>query len=56
MEGHDSVLAHQAEAEALREQQDLFELYVADYVFLTRCMVRGAGRAACMQPLAWGQP
>lgn len=38
VEGHESVLRHLAEAEQLREQQDLFELCVADYVFLTRCM------------------
>ena len=38
------MLAHMAEAEALREQQDLFELYVSDYVFLQRCLVStGAG-------------
>lgn len=29
------------EAELLRRQQDLFELYVSDYIFLQRCMVGG---------------
>lgn len=43
VEGHDSVLKHMADAEALREQQDLFELYVSDYVFLTRCLVSSPG-------------
>ena len=41
VEGHESVLNLIAAAEQLREQQDLFELYVVDYIFLTRCMVRG---------------
>lgn len=35
-----SVMALLEEAEALRRQQDLFELYVSEYVFLQRCTVR----------------
>lgn len=29
-----------AEGETLRDHQELFELYVSDYVMLTRCKVR----------------
>eukprot|EP00951_Prasinocladus_malaysianus_P003015 scaffold21499_cov40-Prasinocladus_malaysianus.AAC.1 len=32
-----SVMEIIAESESLRENQDLFELFVSDYVFLTRC-------------------
>ncbi len=40
VEGQPSVTALMEEAELLRKQQDLFELYVSDYIFLQRCMVR----------------
>lgn len=43
VEGQPSVTALMEEAEALRRQQDLFELYVSDYVFLQRSLVRSAG-------------
>ena len=39
VEGRQSVTAIIAEAEHLRESQDLFELYVVDYIMLTRCKV-----------------
>ncbi len=39
VDGHPSVTALMEEAEQLRKQQDLFELYVSDYIFLQRCMV-----------------
>lgn len=60
VEGHESVLRLLAEGEALREQQDLFELYVSDYVFLQRCLVRwglglglGAGDKGGKQRQGW---
>lgn len=34
-----SVTSIMAESEHLRESQDLFELYVSDYIMLTRCKV-----------------
>ncbi|KAL4450636.1 hypothetical protein ABPG77_000992 [Micractinium sp. CCAP 211/92] len=37
VEGQPSVTTLVAEAEVLRKQQDLFELYVADYIVLQRC-------------------
>ncbi|KAK9866454.1 hypothetical protein WJX84_011662 [Apatococcus fuscideae] len=37
VESRPSVTAIIAEAEHLRESQDLFELYVVDYIMLTRC-------------------
>eukprot|EP00891_Asterochloris_glomerata_P002883 jgi/Astpho2/2883/Aster-01037 len=37
VEGHMSVTSIMAESEHLRESQDLFELYVSDYIMLTRC-------------------
>lgn len=39
VEGHMSVTSIMAESEHLRESQDLFELYVSDYIMLTRCKV-----------------
>ena len=39
VESRPSVTAIIAEAEHLRESQDLFELYVVDYIMLTRCKV-----------------
>ena len=42
MDGRPSVTALLEEAEQLRQQQDLFELFVSDYVFLQRCTVRCA--------------
>ena len=39
VEGQPSVTALIEEADELRKQQDLFELYVSDYVYLQRCMV-----------------
>ncbi len=35
-----SVTKIMADSEYLRECQDLFELYVSDYIMLTRCKVR----------------
>lgn len=40
VEGQPSVTTLVAEAEVLRKQQDLFELYAADYIVLQRCTVR----------------
>ncbi len=37
---HMSVTKIMADSEYLRECQDLFELYVSDYIMLTRCKVR----------------
>ena len=37
VEEYESVTAHLKEAEYLKECQDLFDLYVVDYVHLTRC-------------------
>ena len=37
-----SVTSIMAESEHLRESQDLFELYVSDYIMLTRCKVSPA--------------
>lgn len=37
-----SVPAILAEAGAMREHQELFELHVSDYLLLTRCQVRQA--------------
>lgn len=34
-----SVTKIMADSEYLRECQDLFELYVSDYIMLTRCKV-----------------
>lgn len=48
VEGQPSVTALMEEAELLRKQQDLFELYISDYIFLQRCMVRGVVMAAVM--------
>lgn len=42
VESRPSVTAIIAEAERLRESQDLFELYVVDYIMLTRCKVNHA--------------
>ena len=42
LDGRPSVEALAAEADALRAQQDLFELYVADYAHIARCRVGGA--------------
>ena len=39
-----SVTSIMAESEHLRESQDLFELYVSDYIMLTRCKVSQASR------------
>ena len=41
VDGQPSVTALMQEADELRKQQDLFELYVSEYVFLQRCMVGG---------------
>lgn len=54
VDGQPSVTALMEEAEALRKQQDLFELYVSEYVFLQRCMVRWLGRAGCRGLLVGG--
>lgn len=40
VESHMSVTKIMADSEYLRECQDLFELYVSDYIMLTRCKVR----------------
>lgn len=49
VEGHPSVIALTEESEVLRKQQDMFELYVSDYIYLQRCMVRGRlGFDSCM--------
>jgi hypothetical protein len=42
VDGRPSVTALLEEAEQLRRQQDLFELFVSDYVYLQRCTVRHA--------------
>lgn len=39
VESHTSVTKIMADSEYLRECQDLFELYVSDYIMLTRCKV-----------------
>ena len=39
VESHMSVTKIMADSEYLRECQDLFELYVSDYIMLTRCKV-----------------
>lgn len=54
VEGQPSITALMQEADELRKQQDLFELYVSDYIFLLRCMV-GAGepRTAAGLPRTW---
>ena len=41
VESHLSVTKIMADSEYLRECQDLFELYVSDYIMLTRCKVKG---------------
>lgn len=46
VEGQPSITALMQEADELRRQQDLFELYVSDYIFLQRCLV--GGRAAAL--------
>jgi hypothetical protein len=40
VDGRVNLTAMITESEALSESQDLFELYVSDYVHLTRCKVR----------------
>ena len=40
VESHTSVTKIMADSEYLRECQDLFELYVSDYIMLTRSKVR----------------
>lgn len=40
VESHTSVTQIMADSEYLRECQDLFELYVSDYIMLTRSKVR----------------
>lgn len=37
VDGHSSVTTIMAESQQLQEMQDLFELYVSDYLVLTRC-------------------
>lgn len=48
VEGRSSVTALLAEAVALQNSQDLFELYVFDHLLLTRCKAR-----ACMMQQLW---
>lgn len=51
VESHTSVTQIMADSEYLRECQDLFELYVSDYIMLTRSKVRtshlGFSNMAC---------
>ena len=42
VDGYPSLASLDAEGAGLRESQDLFELYVSDYVTLARCRVRTA--------------
>lgn len=53
VEGQPSVTSLQEEAEQLRKQQYLWELYVSDYIFLQRCMVSrgGAGGKGSRHPV-----
>ena len=37
VDGYPSLASMDAEGASLRESQDLFELYVSDYVTLARC-------------------
>lgn len=48
VEGRSSVTALLAEALALQNSQDLFELYVFDHLLLTRCKARAP--ACCKAP------
>ena len=48
VESHTSVTKIMADSEYLRECQDLFELYVSDYIMLTRSKVKADDQCCLM--------